>query len=233
MVTDRPGVTNGPFTVAPGHVQVETGVLDFTYDHATRLSRVDVLAGTELRLGLVDNLEFDVTLNPFSWQRQDGHVTTGLGDTTLQGKWTVWSDATGAATFGVIPFITLNTAQHDLGAGGTEGGMFFPIALSLPADFGLGMMPGVLAAPNGPSGGTHAQVVGAINLSHPIVGTLSAFGEFAASIDVKHPSEWVGTFDFGLVYLITPNLQVDAGMNVGTTKAAPDLSPFVGLSVRF
>ena len=26
MVTDRPGVTNGPYTVAPGHLQVETGV---------------------------------------------------------------------------------------------------------------------------------------------------------------------------------------------------------------
>jgi hypothetical protein len=233
MVTDRPGVTNGPYTVAPGHLQVETGVLNYTYDHATRLSRVDVFGGTELRVGLVDRLEFAVTLNPFSWQRQDGQVTTGFGDTTLQGKWTIWSDATGAAAIGVIPFVTFNTAQHNLGAGGTQGGMYFPIALSLPANFGLGMMPGVFAAPNSASGGTHAQVVGTINLSHPIVGTLSAFGEFAANVDVKHPSDWVGTIDFGLVYLITPNLQVDTGMNVGVTRAAPDLNPFVGLSARF
>jgi hypothetical protein len=43
----------------------------------------------------------------------------------------------------------------------------------------------------------------------------------------------VGTVDFGLVYLITPNLQLDLGMNVGITKAAPDLNPFLGLSARF
>jgi hypothetical protein len=231
MVTDRPGVTNGPYTVDPGHLQVETGVLNFTYDHATRLSRVDVLGGTELRLGLVDKFEFDVTLNPFSWQRQDGQVTTGFGDTTLQGKWTIWSDASGAAV-GVIPFVTFNTAQHSLGSGGTEGGMFFPVALSLPADIGLGMMPGIFAAPNG-SHGVDPQVLGSINLSHPVIGALSAFGEFAGTIDVKHPSDWVGTIDFGLVYLITPNLQLDLGMNVGITKAAPDLNPFLGLSARF
>lgn len=232
MVTDRPGVTNGPYTVAPGHLQIETGVLDFTYDHATRLSRFDVFGGTELRMGLVDNLEFAVTINPFSWQRVDGRVTTGFGDTTLQGKWTIWSDAAGANALGVIPFVTLNTAQHRLGTGGTLGGAFFPIAISLPADFGLGMLPGVYAAPNR-SNGIDPQIVATINLSHPIVGTLSAFGEFAATIDPKRTADWAGTADFGLVYLITPNLQVDVGMNVGVTKAAPDLAPFLGLSTRF
>jgi hypothetical protein len=39
--------------------------------------------------------------------------------------------------------------------------------------------------------------------------------------------------DFGLTYELTPNIQLDAGINVGVTKAAPDFNPFVGLSWRF
>jgi hypothetical protein len=111
--------------------------------------------------------------------------------------------------------------------------MAFPLQLSLPADFSLGFMPGVSAAPNGPGGGYHPQVAASVSLSRTLVGNLSAFGEFAANLDVKHPSDWSGTVDFGLIYLLTNDLQLDLGMNVGVTRAAPDIAPFLGLSARF
>jgi hypothetical protein len=232
MVTDRPGQTNGPFTVAPGHLQIETGVISYTYDHGSKLNRADFFSQSEFRIGLIPDGEIDLVLNPFSWQRQAGASASGFGDTTLQGKWTVWADASGNAGFGLIPFITFSTAQHGLGNGRAQGGVFFPFETPLPADFSLGFMPGAFAARN-PMGGYHAQIVASVSVSHGLVGELSAFVEFASSIDPHHASEWVGTVDFGLIYLITPDLQLDAGMNVGVTHAAPDVNPFLGLSVRF
>ena len=44
---------------------------------------------------------------------------------------------------------------------------------------------------------------------------------------------WVGTVDVGLTYGMTEDIQLDAGVNVGVTRAAEDVNPFVGLSVRF
>jgi hypothetical protein len=233
MVTDRPGQTNGPYTVAPGHLQIETGVIDYTYSHAGRLSRVDAFGGSEFRVGLVPEGEFDVVVSPFSWQRQDSLVTSGFGDIAIQGKWTIWTDASGSSGFGLIPFVSFNTAQRNLGAGATQGGITLPLQLSLPADFSLGFMPGISAAPDASGSGYHPQIAASISLSRTLVGNLSAFGEFATNIDPSHGSQWVGTVDFGLIYLLTNDLQLDLGMNVGVTRAAPDLAPFLGLSVRF
>lgn len=233
MVTDRPGQTNGPYTVAPGHLQIETGLINYTYGHAARLSRIDVLGGTEFRIGLVPDGEFDVVANAFSWQRQDGITSSGFGDAAIQGKWTLWSNPSGSAGFGMIPFVSFNTAQQHLGAGGTAGGVAFPLQLPLPADFSLGFMPGISAAPTGSGSGYDPQVAASVSLSRTIVGTLSGFGEFAANIDAHHAGQWVGTVDFGLIWLVTNDLQLDIGMNVGVTRAAPDLAPFLGLSVRF
>ena len=233
MVTDRPGQTNGPYTVAPGHLQIETGMVNYTYDHGTSLHRFDLFSQTEFRVGIVPNAEFDVAINPYSWQRQGDVRSSGVGDTTLQGKWTIWSDAAATTAFGAIPFVTLPTSQHGLGVSGTEGGVSFPFAAALPAGFGLGVMPGIAAARNNSGNGYHTQITASVSLQHQIVGNLSAFGEFASSIDASHSHDWVGTIDFGLVYLLTDNFQIDLGMNVGVTHAAPDLNPFLGLSVRF
>ncbi|WP_223300931.1 transporter [Oscillatoria nigro-viridis] len=46
-------------------------------------------------------------------------------------------------------------------------------------------------------------------------------------------SQFVATFDTGLKYLLTENIQLDAGVNIGLTQAADDIQPFMGVSVRF
>jgi hypothetical protein len=43
----------------------------------------------------------------------------------------------------------------------------------------------------------------------------------------------VATFDCGMTYRLTRDVQLDAGANIGLTKAADDVNPFVGLSVRY
>jgi hypothetical protein len=37
----------------------------------------------------------------------------------------------------------------------------------------------------------------------------------------------------GLTCAITPNVQVDAGVNIGLTRSADDVNPFIGLTWRF
>ena len=44
---------------------------------------------------------------------------------------------------------------------------------------------------------------------------------------------FAATFDTGLKYLLTENVQLDAGVNIGLTEAADAFQPFLGMSVRF
>lgn len=46
-------------------------------------------------------------------------------------------------------------------------------------------------------------------------------------------AETIVTLDGGFTYAVTDDLQLDAGTNVGVTKAADDLNVFAGLSRRF
>ena len=41
------------------------------------------------------------------------------------------------------------------------------------------------------------------------------------------------TFDTGLTYAVTDNLQLDVGANIGVTDVADDINVFAGMSRRF
>jgi hypothetical protein len=43
----------------------------------------------------------------------------------------------------------------------------------------------------------------------------------------------IGTVDAGFTYALTEDIQLDAGVNIGVTRAADDWNPFLGLSWRF
>ncbi len=59
-----------------------------------------------------------------------------------------------------------------------------------------------------------------------------AFG-FLALVSTSPNADWIGTFAFGTTYKLTRNIQLDAGVNLGVTRSADDVNPFVGLSVRY
>ena len=57
--------------------------------------------------------------------------------------------------------------------------------------------------------------------------------EFFSSVSTERGAGWVGTVDIGFTYALTKNMQLDAGINLGVTRAADDWNPFIGLSWRF
>ena len=64
---------------------------------------------------------------------------------------------------------------------------------------------------------------------------LAEFNQFELFTEqtTERGSQFVATFDTGLKYLLTENIQLDAGVNIGLTQAADDIQPFMGVSVRF
>ena len=242
--TDRPNKTESPYTVDAGHYQIESDIFTFTHDHDTANgadSRVDSwsFATLDLRAGLCNRAEFQLILDPYSTVRtEDRHTKTvthqrGFGDTLLRLKVNVWGDDGGKTAFGLIPFIKVPSNQDGLGNDAVEGGLIFPFAAELPGGWGLGAMTEFDGNQDGEGGGYHTEFVNSVTFDHDIIGKLSGYLEFFSQVSTESGSAWIGTFDLGLEYQITRNIQIDGGVNLGLTKSADDWNPFAGISIRF
>jgi hypothetical protein len=131
-----------------------------------------------------------------------------------------------------MPFLTFPTAQDDLGTDAVEGGLIVPLAVELPAGWGMGLMTQLDRLRDDDADGYHFQWTNTATVGHDIVGDLAGYVEFFGSVDTEQTDDWEGTVDFGLTYAVTPDLQLDAGINVGVTDSADDLVVFVGVSWR-
>ena len=111
--------------------------------------------------------------------------------------------------------------------------MIVPLEVKLPRDWDLGLMTEVDSRQNSDDSDYHAEFINTITVGHPIVGTLEGYIEFYSNVSQEKGADWIGTFDVGVTYKVRPNIQLDAGVNIGLTDAADDLNPFIGLTVRY
>ena len=245
MTPDRPDKTESPFTVDAGHVQVEMDLANFSYDrHNSDRSDTRVESwsfGTaNIKLGLLNHWDLEFVVSPYNTvrtsERPDGPVTRnqGFGDLTIRTKVNFWGDEGDTTTaFGMIGFVKLPTNQDDLGNDAVEGGLIFPLSISLPNGWGIGVMTEVDLNEDGDGRGTHAEWINSISISKDITDKLGGYVEFFSAVTSERHAPWVGTLDVGLTYAITENLAIDTGVNIGLTRSADDVNPFVGLTVRF
>ncbi|HTV17060.1 MAG TPA: transporter [Polyangiaceae bacterium] len=224
MVTDRPDTTESPFTVDPGHVQLEMDAFAAERDDgATELW----VAASNLRLGLTSSLDLHLIVEP--WRHADG--ISGFGDLTLRAKLNLWGNDGGATAFGVIPFVRFPTAAPGLGAGDVEGGLILPLTLELPSDFELGTMLELDETHRDDGYGTDLVVSG--SLGHDLWGELGGYVELATSVPLDGPDDTELGVNGGLILQLGDDVAIDTGTRFGLTAPAPDFAWFVGGSARY
>jgi hypothetical protein len=244
MVTDRPDKTEAPYTVDAGHFQIEMDLLTHTWDHDTSdgadtRTRTLTAAPINLKAGLFNNIDLQLILETWNQVEQKDNLTgittrhSGFGDITTRLKINLWGNDGGKTAFGVMPFLKIPTSQAELGNSSVEGGIILPLAIELPRGFSLGLMTELDLLRNQANHGFHPEFINSITLGHGLIGKLEAYVEFFGQVSTEAHSRWIGTFDFGFAYGFTPNLRLDAGLNVGLTDSADDWNPFLGLSYRF
>jgi len=52
-------------------------------------------------------------------------------------------------------------------------------------------------------------------------------------VSTERDTEWAGTFDTGLLYWLTEDLQLNVGVDLGLTDSADDWYGFVGMAWRY
>ena len=244
MSTDRPDKTESPYTVDAGHFQVEADILNYAYDrHNTDFSNTRVetvsIAPINLKAGLCNNVDLQLVIETYTSVRTHDRSTSvvqrnrGFGDITPRLKWNVWGNDGGSTALALMPFVKLPTNQDDLGNNSVEGGVIVPFAMPLPYDWSMGLMTEFDFVRDSAGTGHHPEFINSITFGHDIVGNLAGYVEFFSLVSAESDSEWVGTVDLGLTFGLTEDIQLDAGVNLGITRSADDISPFLGISWRF
>jgi hypothetical protein len=232
METDRPDTTESPFTVDAGHFQAEFSFLDFTHDRTDGVTTDTLVAlPSTLKVGLLNNVDLQLVLDPYVNERTGGVRRDGFGDTTVRLKVNLLGNDGGPVAFAVMPFVKFPTATHDLGNDHYEGGIVFPVSVELPAEFRLGAMVEIdYVRDSGDGYGT--AVLHTVAIGHKIVGELEGYVEYAGTSFVAAGATYRAVVGGGVTYGLGPDVQLDAGVNVGISDSADDLNVFAGMSFR-
>ena len=240
MATDRPDKTESAYTVDAGHYQIEMDVLSYTRDRTSHESTTSLaIAPTNFKVGVLNNVDLQIVIETYNIERTkdrdrgDTSRLSGFGDVTLRAKFNLWGNDGGPSALSAMPFVKVPTATGGLGNGSTEGGVIFPFAMELPAEWGLGAQVEVDHSADSSGPDYHQEFSQTVTVSHDIVGKLGGYVELFSSVSNERHSAWIATFDLGFTYAISRDVQLDAGVNIGLTDAADDVNPFVGLSLRY
>jgi hypothetical protein len=239
LETDRPDKTESPITVDAGHFQLEMDFATYTFDRTKHeTTKGWAVVPTNFKVGILNNLDLQMIVETYNVLTTEDHDTghdhrvSGFGDVVLRCKTNFWGNDGGASAFGMMPFVKLPTARGEIGNGAVEGGVILPLLFRLSAEWEIGTEIEVDHSRNTAGGGYHQEFIQAITVGHDI-GKWSGYLELFSDISNEPHGTWVATFDCGVSYRFTKNVQLDTGVNIGLSDAADDWNPFVGLSVRY
>ena len=235
--TDRPTKSNSPVTVDAGHFQYETDLLNYTHSNAGGASTRSYEAfDPVLKLGLTDKIDLELQFTGYNWIDQSSGGQTvhadGVGDLVLRTKINLFGNEGGPAA-ALIPYVKFPTAREPIGNETVDGGVILPISYPLPYDFTLLVEPEVDVIRNATNGGHHFNFAQLLNISHPIGTQVTVYGEIYSSLGTDKSTPAVYTADAAVAWVVKDNLQLDAGVNVGLNRYAPNLQLYAGISQRF
>jgi len=236
---DRPSKSTGPCTVPEGDWQIETGLIDWTRDRSSGTTTQTAVWGSSgLKYGLASNADIELWVTPLEMLSIHApgiseHYSS-FGDTLLRIKYEITKNDA-PVQVALDPFVKLPTANHYLGNGKVEGGLLVPIQIAVgKSPFTISLDPEVDVLANQDSKGRHVGMIQLVNLGWQASKKLTFTTEIWSQWDWD-PS---GTgkqrsWDVSAAYLVTKDLQLDAGANLALNHETPDIELYSGVSVRF
>ena len=238
---DRPTRSNGPLTVDAGRFQYETDLVSYTHSNAGGVStRSYVTLDPTLKVGLTRRVDLELQFNGYNSQRvlDPGTGNTlsradGAGDVLVRNKVNLFGNDGGAVAMALIPYVKLPVAARALGNNQVEGGVIVPLSITLPAGFALTVVPELDVLRNANDGGRHVNFTGVVSLGYSVTKRLTVFAEAYAARGTDAHTPPAYTADAAVAYLLTDDIQLDAGVNVGLNRDTPNLQLYTGISQRF
>jgi hypothetical protein len=235
----RPGKSTAPCTVPAGHLQLETGLADWSVQKAGDERDTSLAIGeTTFRYGLTDRSEISLDVTP--WERATSRAggthdsASGFGDLVASYKQLLTApDA--ALQVALLPSVKIPTAKHSLGNGKWEGGLLVPILYQLgKSPFSINLTPELDWAADADGHGHHLAMAQVASLGWQLNDKLSISGDLWGHWNWD-PAGTTRQYsaDGAVAYLVNNDLQLDAGANFGLNGETPDVELYGGISKRF
>jgi len=246
MTTDRPDITESPFTVDAGHVQFETTLVGYTrspnQEH-TVADEFDFFT-TNMRIGITNSAEFDLVWQPYGTvrTRQEDPLRifhqSGIGGLNLRAKFNLWGNDTyekpGATALALLPFVSLPTDRHNgISPEFVAGGIIVPLAVKLSEKWEVAFNGGVAHLREDSESHYHTEYLASTSFSYEWSEKVGTYYEIAGRFNTENTQGDPVVLGTGVTYKVSKNFQLDAGVNIGLTRAADRINPFVGFSSRF
>jgi Putative MetA-pathway of phenol degradation len=236
--TGRPDKTENPFTIDAGRFSVEADLFVYTQNidraNDTFTESYNYLV-PNLKVGLTNNIDLQVATGLFNVVKakvgNQTQTVSGLGDTTVKLKVNLWGNDGGQTAFGIVPFMKIPTNQNGLGNDSIEGGLILPLAINLSDTWDVGLQTEFDLNKDSSNTKYNVSFANSVSFGHKLSDKWSTYFELYTKTGAE--KGFAATFDTGLKYLLTEDIQLDAGFNLGLTEAADAFQPFVGMSIRF
>lgn len=208
LVTDRPDFTESSSTVGIGVVQIEAGT---TYSEFSGGSDAFTFGEALIRWGVIEELEIRVVLPTYSTASNSGGSTSGFLDSGVGIKYDL-KKATGDGFIGameaaVIAATTVPTGNAEYSSSSWQPTLVGSVSWELGRTTGLGVNLGI-ARPEGDGRRfTSAWLSSALGVG--ISDAASVFFELIAFDREEERGPNTLTFQTGVVYLLSPDLQLD------------------------
>jgi hypothetical protein len=237
METDRPDVTESPFTVDAGHIQYET---DFARleRHTTESMQENTFMFNQanLKVGLTNSTSLQLGFQSFVYQvdkelpEGEKSGTHGIGDFTVRLKQNLMGNNGGKFIIALLPYVKFPTATYT-DESKYEGGLIVPMQYKLPGEWKLGMQVEGDRLKNEEDQGMHTELLQTLTISHDLGKHLEGIAEtyYTYNFNQHH---WSNYLNASLQLDIAHDIKLDAGCNYGLQHDAAK-NYFVGTSFRF
>jgi len=245
LSTDRPGFSDTYTLVPRGYHQLESGY-SFYYDHegSTR-TKNHTLGEFSLRTGLTDWFELRIKWTGSSFteshfettSRWAGrHITAtdhddGGTDMSIGFKSPLLKQNGLIPNLSIIPAISLSTGTGSKSTGDVDPEV--RLAWNYGINDKLTVYGVVLAAGVSDDEGRFFQSGASFAMSYVITDKVSWFTEYYGLYPSTRDSDCQHNLDFGPVFLINDNFQIDVRAGVGLNEEAPDFQAGIGFAYRF
>ncbi|MHC4478056.1 MAG: transporter [Planctomycetota bacterium] len=231
--TDRPDQTEASSTIPRGYAQLETGWLHSRDDDAD--VQTDVVPQSLLRYGLAGNLE--LRLNYAGYFREDAAADSeGSGDLAVGAKVKFWNENGWRPETAIITHLAMPSGKTPFSSERFDPDYRLAFTHTLSDRVSLAYNLGQAWKSEVDSTGDRDtrpdfQYTAALGIG--LTDWLGCFVEFFGDIPTANANGPANSFDGGLTYMMTENLQLDVYSGVGLSDGADDWFIGAGFSVRF
>jgi hypothetical protein len=243
---DRPDLTDSAFTVDAGHIQVEADISNYSLsrpDSDKAVTDTFLFAPTEFRIGVTNNAELDVLVQPFKAVRTRSTEQTpdawdvGTDVLEVSARFNlVGNDAferPGAWAVGLKPFVEIPTTRNAVSEENVEGGLVIPFAIKLTQKLEAELMTEYDIIKNSERSGYHVEYFNSGSLTYRLTRVISPYIEAATILGGDEPTGPVVIVGTGVLFELSENFSIDFASNIGITGASDRVNLVVGLAKRF